>query len=123
MSYVRVIPRDLFNEANLLKCYGRIYINLEVLNFPEVSLVHAGDAFDIRQDESSGDLYVENVRLMVRGEPCRLQRRLNSRQPWPLYLIEEDDEEWPVFNDDGSFSDEMMALLRGEESDRLVPRP
>jgi hypothetical protein len=29
MGYTRVIPRDLFNEANLLKCIGGLYIALE----------------------------------------------------------------------------------------------
>ncbi len=28
--YARVIPRDLFNEANLLKCFGNLYLRLEV---------------------------------------------------------------------------------------------
>lgn len=27
MTYRRVIPRDLFNEADLLKCLGRLYID------------------------------------------------------------------------------------------------
>ncbi len=29
MTYKRVIPRDLFNEANLLKCYGALWIALD----------------------------------------------------------------------------------------------
>ena len=28
MSYARVIPRDLFNEANLLKCLGKVALIL-----------------------------------------------------------------------------------------------
>ena len=29
MTYTRVIPRDLFNEGDLLKCYGRLWILLD----------------------------------------------------------------------------------------------
>ena len=115
MSYVRVIPRDLFNEANLLKCYGKIYINLEIANIAGVELEHDGEPFDVRQDESSGAIYVSNVHLMVRGEPCELRRPLNSREPWPLVLIDERENEIPVFNEEGGFSPEMVEFLRGGE--------
>ena len=36
MSYPRVIPRDLFNEASLLKCYGQVYLKLEELGLLEI---------------------------------------------------------------------------------------
>lgn len=29
MTYLRVIPRDLFNEAKLLKCLGKLYLEAE----------------------------------------------------------------------------------------------
>lgn len=111
MSYLRVIPRDLFNEASLLKCFGRIYINLECLDMDAV-LEHNGDAFEIEQNESSGGIYLANVTLTVRGKECTLERPLNSRQAWPLYLATEDDETIAVFDDDGGFTDEMMAFLK-----------
>jgi hypothetical protein len=112
MSYKREIPRDLFNEANLLKCCGRIYINLETARAPDVVMVHDGAAFDVQQDSSSGDIYVANVELRVKGKGYRLFRRLNSRQAWPLYVTV-DEEEIDVFADDGSFSVEMLEFLRG----------
>ncbi|KVP16903.1 hypothetical protein [Burkholderia ubonensis] len=116
MSYRRVIPRDLFNEANLLKCYGRIYINLETADVQDVELEHDGGAFDVQQDIGSGGLYVANVTLKVRGKACRLYRPLNSRDTWPLFLIDEHEEEIPVFSDDGSFSPEMTDYLRGHQA-------
>jgi hypothetical protein len=114
MSYIRVIPRDLFNEANLLKCYGKIYINLETANLPGVELEHDGEPFDVQQDESSGSIFVANVVLRVRGKPCPLHRPLNSREAWPLYFTDENGEELEVFEEDGSFTDEMFDFLRGE---------
>ena len=116
MTYLRVIPRDLFNEANLLKCYGRIYLNLETANIPEAELEHDGDAFAVEQNENSGGLYMSNVTLKVRGITCRLERPLNSRASWPLFLIDENDEEMAVFNEDGSFTEEFTGFLRGSRA-------
>jgi hypothetical protein len=114
MSYRREIPRDLFNEANLLKCYGRIYVNLETAGVPDAELVYSGGAFDVQQDLSTGNLFLANVKLKVRGRECRLSRVLNSQRSWPLLLILDNDDEFDVFSDDGSFSPEMMEFLQGE---------
>jgi hypothetical protein len=113
MSYVRVIPRDLFNEASLLKCYGRIYTNLETAGVQDAGLEHDGEAFDIQQDEDDGSTHVANVKLMVRGEVCRLFRPMNSRGTWPLYFVDDNEEELEVFAEDGSFSRELVDFLRG----------
>lgn len=113
MSYPRVIPRDLFNEANLLKCYGQIFINLETADLPHVELVHDDDTFDVEQDESDGSLFISNVVLKVRGEPRELRRPMNSRNPWPLILVDRDEEvDIPVFNDDGSFTEDILQHFK-----------
>ncbi|MBC8737144.1 hypothetical protein F6X40_10025 [Paraburkholderia sp. UCT31] len=111
MSYNRVIPRDLFNEASLLKCYGRIYINLETAEQPDAEFEHDGAPFDVQQDLGSGGLTVANIKFKVRGKFYRLYRPLNSRDAWPLYLVDENDEEIEVFAEDGSFSQEMTDFL------------
>lgn len=119
MTYTRVIPRDLFNEASLLKCLARIYINLENLNVAitgGADLEHDGDAFDVQQNPDSGGLRCANVRLIVRGATCHLERPLNSRRTWPLYLtIDDDSDPIDVFADDGEFSPEMLDFLKGEK--------
>lgn len=108
--YIRVIPRDLFNEANLLKCFGQLYLCLETLNPAGVSLDNDGEPFDIDQNPDDGSLFVRNVVLTVRGETMRLQRPLNSRQPWPLYL-DTGDTEYAVFDDAGKLTSEFLSLL------------
>lgn len=118
MSYLRVIPRDLFNEANLLKCYGQLYLQLERLNLPDVSLDFEDEGvaqpFEIDQDPHDGSLYFENVRLSVRGELQILFRPLNSREPWPLYVDgTEAPEPVAIFNEDGTLTEEMLRFLRG----------
>lgn len=117
MSYTRVIPRDLFNEANLLKCYGRLYICLE-RDFGE--LMHMGgedglERFDIVQRPEDGWTYIANIPLTVRGVSYRLVRPLNSREPWPLYAEEignPDADPIEVFDEHGNLSEAFRALLQ-----------
>lgn len=113
MTYRRVIPRDLFNEGNLLKCYGRLYLELEKLGLQDY-LVHRADddVFRVRQNEADGSLTLQNVILVVRGHQITLRRPLNSRSPYPLWAtINEDADELQVFNGDGSLTDEMREFL------------
>lgn len=113
MTYLRVIPRDLFNEANLLKCYGQLYLNLERLGL-EDCLVHknAGDLFHVVQFEGDGSISLANVTLVINHITYALSRPLNSREPYPLYLVPPQDDEIPVFNQDGTFTHEMHQFLR-----------
>lgn len=111
MSYQRVIPRDLFNEASLLKCYGRIYIELENHDLPHVQLEHDGQAFEIEQDPGSGGLSIANVQLRVGDDCIRLHRPLNSREAYPLYMTDEDECEVPLFDDKGAFTPEALDLF------------
>lgn len=116
MAYLRVIPRDLFNEANLLKCLGRIYINLEnMARVENCVLVHDDEAFDIDQNEATGGLFVRNVWLRAHGKDYYFERPLNSRREWPLYMSTEGDD-IEVFGDEGQFSDEMVAFLLGVDA-------
>lgn len=122
MSYQRVIPRDLFNEGNLLKCLGRVYLNLEVLG-RESMLTHDGEEFSIDQDEN-GSLIVTNVMLMRDGQEFAFRRPLNSREPWPLYLVNSDDDEISVFDESGEFTEEMtltITLHRSHTTARPAP--
>lgn len=115
MSYQRVIPRDLFNEANLLKCYGQVCLNLERLNLPHVELTQSDDgSFEVYQDPDSGALTLDNVGLHAHGKGWKLTRPLNARAPYPLYVESISDPDFDpvdVFNDDGTFSASMLHFL------------
>jgi hypothetical protein len=111
MSYQRVIPRDLFNEANLLKCYGQLCLKLEIYACKNIELRHYGNHFVIEQNEDDGSLTIFNLQLRIRSKIYRLFRPLNSREPWPLYAQEADYAEWQVFTDDGELSAEFLELL------------
>jgi hypothetical protein len=115
MSYNRVIPRDLFNESNLLKCYGRLYILSETTPGLRVfDTLGEGEAFDIQQDQNSGALTISNVHVEARGHRLELKRIMNSRDPWPLFVEAIDG--WPcepvqVFADNGNLHPEFLDLM------------
>lgn len=118
MSYIRVIPRDLFNEASLLKCYGQLYIALETAGQHAAQFdVEDVDFFDIRQSEDDGSTTIANVPFSVAGRSYHLSRPLNSRAPWPLWISDLDDpdfEPFEVFDDAGKLSVAMCELIRAK---------
>lgn len=121
MFYQRVIPRDLFNEANLLKCYGRLWLLLEPRmegSRLTVQFTFSGAAFDVEQNPADGSLSIDNVELWIRGVRCSLYRPVNSRSTWPLYLAYSvgGQDDIPVFDDDGNLSEEMLKLLDTEKT-------
>jgi hypothetical protein len=85
VNYQRVMPRDLFNEADLLKCYGRLWILTE--RYKQVELDLIGEYFRIEQDDSDGSLSIFNVTCTINGEPQLLYRPLNSTDTLPLMLM------------------------------------
>lgn len=127
MTYRRVIPRDLFNEASLLKCLGRLAILTEDL--PGVAMQYGGEGdpdegWNIRQDEASGAIYADNVLLWIGGRVAHLERPLNSRDEWPLYLTHLDGRELgfeiEVFDSLGGLSATMQAVLAGESAEPVA---
>lgn len=117
--YRRVIPRDLFNEADLLKCLGRLVILLDETrgHVAEVRTV-GGETrdsltqnFDITQDESDGAIRCENVVLCLRGVPRLVYRPLNSREPWPLWLRCPDYDDILIFTEDGRFTPDFLTYI------------
>lgn len=126
MSYIRVIPRDLFNEASLLKMLGHFWLltdHREQVQFLHTDLSGIGGQglpFMVEQDRSDGSIAVSNVRLFIKNQRYRLYRPLNSREAWPLWIERVNDSEFEAFNvfDDSqeatagvSLSDEMLTLI------------
>jgi hypothetical protein len=120
MSYNRVIPRDLFNEGNLLKCLGQLWLKTEGYqgHSPRpVLILHTGAEFNIHQDESDGSIHSGSITFIIRGRTYDHYRPLNSREPWPLWLAPRNDpdaEHFRAFTDAGELSQEFLDLL-GEQ--------
>jgi len=112
MTYQRVVPRDLFNEGNLLKCLGKLTLYIQDGYLPRLRLVESSltSGFKVEQNEATGGIFCRNYLLVTPLYNDRLpvfhERPLNSREPWPLFLYLED-LEFQVFNDDGSLTEEM----------------
>jgi len=114
MSYLRVLPRDLFNEANLLKCLGQLWLLVDGKAPAAQFDVEAVDAFRIMQNPADGSIFVLNLPFSMGGRRAHLSRPLNSREPWPLYISFQDHPEIdvaPVFDDNGALSTEFTLLL------------
>ena len=114
MSYRRVIPRDLFNEADLLKMYGKLWIALDDLHTHMATLDEGdGSPFEIQQDPADGSLSIANLEFRIAGSIWRLKRPLNTRQPWSLWVFDDETEE-RVFTMGGALSPEFRRLIGAE---------
>jgi len=115
--YQRIIPRDLFNEAKLLKCIGQLVLIIhdgkdEKGNRPTLlRAMHDGDPFEIHQDPSDGGLFIMNLQIIRDGnEELDLKTNYNSKKPYPL-VLHADDGMCYVFNDDGTLSNDFLTYL------------
>jgi hypothetical protein len=118
MGYDRVIPRDLFNEADLLKCIGRLYLELENLYkiydpkyVAEVLQVDQGP-FLIEQNPTDGSIYVKNVDLFFKGNTYKIYRPLNTKIPYNVFLERIREEDIPIFDVNGDLTEEFRGFLR-----------
>lgn len=117
MTYRRVIPRDLFNEANLLKCWGQLWLLLDNMH-SSAEIRHTSDngEFQIEQCEGDGSICVQNLHLVIGGHRCAFYRPLNAREPWPVWCIipvgEADEDEIKVFTEHGQLTPEFLAAIR-----------
>lgn len=111
MPYQRVIPRDLFNEAKLLKCLGQLSLLIHDGKAAPLTIEHDAPekGFRIEQDPSSGAIYCANLKILVHGAPLMVSCPLNSKRPYPLEFFAEED--FPVFNDRGELSEELQTWL------------
>ncbi len=101
MSFKRVIPRDFFNTAKLLKCLGRFELLRVDKNLP-FRVDFDNKAFEIHQDDSDGSLYCSNYKVYLNEMELHLKIPYNSKNPWPLEASYKDGDYY-IFDDDGNF--------------------
>ncbi len=107
-NYARVIPRDLFNEAKLLKCIGRLCLLIHQNDVPvEMTSENDGEAFKIVQ-LVDGSLCISNVDICIKGQSHTFATSYNSKANYPLVVITQDDAEYEVFDDNGAYSQEFI---------------
>ena len=81
--FSRVLPRDAFNEAKLLKGIGFLTLKIHNGLVPD-GLTFSGPEentpFEIVQDPASGDLYVANVTIRIHGDEIDVFHSYNDRE-------------------------------------------
>lgn len=115
LSYNRVAPRDLFNEANFLKCLGQLAMaiidgHLPHIYFDEDTYSQVGTPLMQNED---GDLCLvyDLFKFKCDDDAILIFRPLNSREPWPIYTINEDGERVSLFDADGKITDQFRQFI------------
>jgi hypothetical protein len=112
IEYTRVLPRDLFNEAKLLKCIGRlcllIHDNLTPVPMSFEDSFDPWEGFQVALLEE-GALTILNIEIKIKGKPFLFKTTYNSKANFPLYLQYEY-VDYPVFDTDGNFDPEFVAF-------------
>lgn len=110
-TYTRVIPRDFFNEAKLLKCMGQLALKILDCQTPcEISIEDSGEPFYI-QLLDEGSLCVANYPVSVKGHSLRFKTTYNSKSSWPFYC-EIDYTDYQVFDETGNWHEDFIQLCK-----------
>ena len=103
-NYRRVVPRDLFNEAKLLKCLGKVTLFIVDGIIPGLNMEFGDtwEGFEILQNEDDGSIESGNISFFDNsGRAVEFFNPLNSKGPWPL-MMRYRGSEYYFFQDDGS---------------------
>ena len=115
MTYNRVMPRDLFNEAKLLKCMGRIELFILDDKIKGLNSLHNTDTnagFTIEQDSSDGSIYIANLHYMDNeANAIHFYTSLNSKYNYPLTMVYKDEEYYP-FNEKGQYQLDATLFIK-----------
>lgn len=116
-TYMRVIPRDFFNEAKLLNSIGRLTLLMhdglapDGLQFEENE---EGAGFEIGLCDD-GHLMINNITFRVNETALYFKTPYNSKSKFPL-LVEYNYTEYCVFDDNGNFDKEFIELCENIKS-------
>lgn len=105
MNHHRVIPRDFFNEAKLLKCLGAFELAVQErrTNGLQITTNFDGEPFEIMQNQGDGTLFCTNYCAFLDGEEIELHTVYNSKDPYPLIGVYKQ-ETYYIFDDNGNFT-------------------
>ena len=107
----RVIPRDLFNDANLLKCLGRICLLIHDGKLP-LDVEYDDEPYDIRMNPSDGSTFVANLNFQtLKGRCVYFTRGLDARDSWPLLAQDDQGRAVYVFDAQGNVTTHFMDFL------------
>lgn len=111
INYSRVLPRDLFNEAKLLKSLGRLcLLILDRLTPCKMEYSEPEQPFKIGLCDD-GFLTVTNVQIIMEGQTFIFRTNYNSKRNYPLYLTHEYCD-YLVFDEQGEFDEEFLSFCK-----------
>lgn len=114
-TYSRVLPRDLFNEAKLLKCLGKLCLHIHDGNKALTGLKFEYDDtfFMICQNEQDASLAVSSIKFKIGEKQLYFYTKYNSREDWPLFASFNDDnsDEVNVFDLFGNLDEGFINLI------------
>lgn len=108
-TYLRVIPRDLFNESKLLKCIGRLVLLIHEGNSNGIEFGHNGEPFIIHLQDD-GSLFISNIHFSIGDSYLFFKTTYNSKANYPLFC-EYDNCDILVFDESGNYEPEFIELL------------
>lgn len=115
MSYERVLPRDLFNEAKLLKCLGRLALLIHDEKLPRLRFEQLEtNNLRVELDVAFSELFCPALCLHHGETELELFTPYNNREEYPLYFRVSNEDgiyEGRVFNNDGSVSADLANWL------------
>lgn len=121
--YKRVIPRDFFNEAKLLKCMGHLSlailgaripadVNIEIsYNDAYAEECEGVEGFAIQLDPHLELLYVANYDIYINEEYVACGTIYNRKDPFPLYVYYKETE-IKMFDEEGQFSEDFIKTFK-----------
>lgn len=101
--YMRVLPRDAFNEAKLLKCVGKLTLMIEDGVLSHWHYHYDGSPFNIVQDENDGSISVANISFWRDKKPVHIFTPLNAKDAWPGMARFQDGDDYYLFNEAGNY--------------------
>lgn len=109
MEYQRILPRDLFNEAKLLKCIGLVCLRILDNQTPcPMSNSEMDGAFEIALLDE-GSLTITNLHINIQGKPFLFKTSYNSKANYPLFL-EYDCCDYRVFDEQGNWDADFIEF-------------
>lgn len=109
MTYSRVLPRDLFNEAKLLKCMGLLCTKIHDGKL-KAKFSHNGEPFDISLTPD-GTLFISNLEISINDEFVFFGTTYNSTANYPL-IVMHNYEEHRVFSENGEFDIYFLNFIK-----------
>lgn len=111
LEYNRVIPRDLFNEAKLLKCLAVLTLKIHDNQAPESLKVEQIDNdFKIGLTDE-GNLKTYTLQFTYKDEILSFETTYNAKYNFPLFCCYENCE-YLVFDEMGNFDNEFLDFLK-----------